>query len=307
MDRCLTAPEMKWKGMYRSNDFQYHLQWEFRMDTTTSNSSWMQDVLENFFGRLFDHSKSNNSNLIIACSTCLDMELQGINCGLKFNMLRRTNCVGFAKILNCSCVWCTKFLVNTTTGGSDLVRLKEEKIVGINTWDVLFQFFLPQADTTTNKLNQRKLITGRHRDKDILSCEKAHRQASRQRFPFLWKLKHHGQASRQRFPFLWLKQLRQQDKTSLAYWKGWNRSKIRLDPCISWLFGQIPIQSRRLAVGISGTLDSNGKEIAKQHFLLVSLCDQEELVKTNILKPSSPIGAEKSRYLVPQLRIFVKF
>jgi hypothetical protein len=63
--------------------------------------------------------------------------------------------------------------LNTTTGGSDLVRLKEEKTFGINAWDVLFQFFLPQADTTTNKLNQHKLITGRHRDKDILSCEKA--------------------------------------------------------------------------------------------------------------------------------------
>jgi hypothetical protein len=44
-----------------------------------------------------------------------------------------------------------------------------------------------------------------------------------------------------------LKKLQQQDKTSLDYWKGWYCFKIDLTR-VSWLFGQILIQSRRLAV-----------------------------------------------------------
>jgi hypothetical protein len=97
--------------------------------------------------------------------------------------------------------------LNTTTGASDLVRLKEEKVFGINTWDVLFQFFLPQFDSINRYYHEQQInanlsqagietkisypvkckhrqasrydilscgnsnITGRHRDKDFLSCD----------------------------------------------------------------------------------------------------------------------------------------
>jgi hypothetical protein len=49
--------------------------------------------------------------------------------------------------------------LNTTTGASDLVRLKEEKICGINTWDVLFQFFLPQFDSTSRYYHEQAKST----------------------------------------------------------------------------------------------------------------------------------------------------
>jgi hypothetical protein len=49
--------------------------------------------------------------------------------------------------------------LNTTTGSSDLVRLKEEKIYGINTWDVLFQFFLPQFDSLSRYYHEQAKST----------------------------------------------------------------------------------------------------------------------------------------------------
>jgi hypothetical protein len=49
--------------------------------------------------------------------------------------------------------------LNTTTGASDLVRLKEETIYGINTWDVLFQFFLPQFDSLSRYYHEQAKST----------------------------------------------------------------------------------------------------------------------------------------------------
>jgi len=126
--------------------FQYHLQWEFRMDTATSNSSWMQDVLEKFIGRLFDHPKSIIAIWFLFVE--LDMELQGINSEWKVQ-----TCFEEQIALDLRRYWTAVVYdaqrrgLNTTTGASDLVRLKEETIYGINTWDVLFQFFLPQFDS----------------------------------------------------------------------------------------------------------------------------------------------------------------
>jgi hypothetical protein len=88
----------------------------------------------------------------------MDMELQGINCGLKCKHASKNKLRGFAKILQL-CMMHKVPGLNTTTGASDLVRLKEEKICGINTWDVLFQFFLPQFDSTSRYYHEQAKST----------------------------------------------------------------------------------------------------------------------------------------------------
>lgn len=152
-------------------------------------------------------------------------------------MLRRTNCVGFAKIFNCSCVWCTKFLGSTQQQVQVILFAWRRKksvvsIHGMYCSNSSCHNLILQADTTTNKLNQRKLITGRHRDKDILSCEKANtgRHQDMISFPVETQTSRAGIETKISFPVIETTTTARQDL--LNCWKGWNRSKIRLDPCI---------------------------------------------------------------------------
>jgi len=105
MDRYLTAPEMKWKGTYRSNDANIicneNLEWILPLATvpgckTSREIHW----------KAIWSPKVNNSDLILACSIGYGTTRNQFR--MKSANIRRTNCVGFAKILNCSCVWCTK-------------------------------------------------------------------------------------------------------------------------------------------------------------------------------------------------------
>jgi len=190
-----------------------------------------------FIGRLFDHPKSNNSDLILACST-------RIRHGTTRNLLR-TKSACFEEQMDLRRYWTAVVYDAQSSWSQHNNRCKWSCSPegGKNLWYQYMGCIVPILLATIwfykqilpRTTNQRKLITGRHRDKDILSCEMQTQAGIKIWYPFLWKLKYHGQASRQRFPFLWLKKLQQQDKTSLDYWKGWYCSKIDLTMYLGYL------------------------------------------------------------------------